>query len=458
MCAINYPTTLDTTTVLPTESSTTPLATNHVVAHTNLALAVIALETKVGVDSSADTTTIDYKLKSTSSVDPGHKHTVSSVTLAVSGLSDVVITSVADGNVLTYNAASSKWINATTSAPDASTTVKGVTKLDTAPGTANNPIAVGVNSALLTTLSGSATSSSNKIVDSTSLSTTTSASKVVQANSSGFIDGSYLFNYQAFTSSGTWTKPAGLSGNEMVVIQVWGAGGSGGGVNNAIQGGGGGGGGGFSEIRIKVGDLSATETVTVAGTTSGTSGANGTVGGNSTFGAKVTGYGGGAGAVATAGTNGAGGGGGGNGAVGGNAAAGVQGDGGGFGGAVTSGGIALTSDGGGSGSTSGNAAGRGFNGGGGGAGGSTSSGAQAGGNSYRSGGGGGAGVGNNAAGGSGGTSTLGGAGGAGGTSGVGGAGSAPAGGGGGGSATGSNTTSTRGAGARGEVRVWVLPV
>lgn len=39
-----------------------------------------ALETKIGIDSSADTTSIDYKLKSTSSVDPGHKHTVANIT------------------------------------------------------------------------------------------------------------------------------------------------------------------------------------------------------------------------------------------------------------------------------------------------------------------------------------------------------------------------------------------
>lgn len=43
--------------------------------HANVNDAIEALETKVGVDSSAVTTTLDYKVKSTSSVDPGHKHT-----------------------------------------------------------------------------------------------------------------------------------------------------------------------------------------------------------------------------------------------------------------------------------------------------------------------------------------------------------------------------------------------
>jgi hypothetical protein len=58
----NFPTSKDTSTTLPTEASSTPLATNHVTAHQNLADSVIALETKVGVDSSAVTTTLDFKL------------------------------------------------------------------------------------------------------------------------------------------------------------------------------------------------------------------------------------------------------------------------------------------------------------------------------------------------------------------------------------------------------------
>lgn len=62
-------TSLDTTTTLPTESASTPLSTNHVVAHTNLADAVIALETKLGINSSAVTTTHDYKLSEVLSSD-----------------------------------------------------------------------------------------------------------------------------------------------------------------------------------------------------------------------------------------------------------------------------------------------------------------------------------------------------------------------------------------------------
>ncbi len=69
-------------------------------------------------------------------------------------------------------------------APDASATTKGITKLDTAPAAPTSPIAVGSNSARLTTMSGGATSSSNKIVDTDSVATT-GASKVLQLTAGG---------------------------------------------------------------------------------------------------------------------------------------------------------------------------------------------------------------------------------------------------------------------------------
>lgn len=72
--------------------------------------AIVALETKVGVDSSAVTTTIDYKLKSTSSIDPGHKHTAASL---------VGVASVPTGAIVKYplvTAPSSSFIPADGSA------------------------------------------------------------------------------------------------------------------------------------------------------------------------------------------------------------------------------------------------------------------------------------------------------------------------------------------------------
>lgn len=46
--------------------------------HTDKNDAIVAIEEKIGVDGSSDITTIDYLLKNTSSIDPGHKHDLSS--------------------------------------------------------------------------------------------------------------------------------------------------------------------------------------------------------------------------------------------------------------------------------------------------------------------------------------------------------------------------------------------
>lgn len=66
--AITFPTTLDTLTN-PT-STDTMVAVSHSSQHANLNDAVEALEAKIGVDSSAVTSSLDYKLKSTSSISP----------------------------------------------------------------------------------------------------------------------------------------------------------------------------------------------------------------------------------------------------------------------------------------------------------------------------------------------------------------------------------------------------
>lgn len=75
---------------------------------------------------------------------------------------------------------------------NASSTVKGISKLDTDPVSATNPIAVGTNSAKLTTLSGNVLDGSTyKIVDSGSVGLT-GASKVLQLTAGGKITTSVI--------------------------------------------------------------------------------------------------------------------------------------------------------------------------------------------------------------------------------------------------------------------------
>lgn len=158
----------------------------------NLQDEVTALKTKVGIDASAVTSTIDYKLKNTASIDPGHKHTVTSVTLAVDDLSDAVITTPTDGQVLTYDSGSSTWKNAGSSGqPDASSTVEGITKLSVDPVTSTAPIAVGDNDPRIPTqdendalagTSGTAPSGTNKLVDAADVSSLGASGKIIRAS------------------------------------------------------------------------------------------------------------------------------------------------------------------------------------------------------------------------------------------------------------------------------------
>lgn len=257
-------------------------------------------------------------------------------------------------------------------------------------------------------------------------------------------------DYQAFTGSGTWTKPANLTGNELVLIQAWGGGASGGGINSSTGRGGGGGGGAYTEWLTTVSSLTGTVTVTIGAVQTGVATA-GVSGNNTTFGAYLTAFGGGGGASGT-----------------GNISAG----GGGGGGSLGKGASVTSTTGGAGGSPGGGSAGSGessgYGGGGGGTGGA---------GGFSASGGGGGGSDSNAGTGNGGTTMFGGGGGGGGDAGgattggasrnggVGGAGAtgnaagsagvAPGGGGGGAARTGSGV-SLGGDGARGEVRVWVI--
>jgi hypothetical protein len=89
--ATNFPSSIDS---LANPTSTDTLSSvSHADQHANANDAIEALQTKVGADSSAVTSSIDYKLTNASSSNPGHKHTLSQ------GATDVT-SSAAELNVL----------------------------------------------------------------------------------------------------------------------------------------------------------------------------------------------------------------------------------------------------------------------------------------------------------------------------------------------------------------------
>lgn len=92
------------------------------------------------------------------------------------------------------------------------------------------------------------------------------------------------YNYQEFTSSGTWTKPANAESGDIVI--VWGVGGGGSGARDTTADTGQGGGGGVGALwRIDdIDDLGATEPVVVGAGAAGVASGNGAKGGNSSFG------------------------------------------------------------------------------------------------------------------------------------------------------------------------------
>lgn len=134
-----------------------------------------------------------------------------------------------------------------------------------------------------------------------------SAFRLLGGSASGSTLGPYR---EVFTASGTWNKPTGYDPDTPVLVQAWGGGGSGG---RGSQAGGGGGGGGFVERWLRYGDLLSSYTVTIAAGAAGrTTNSNGVAGGSTTFGALLTAFGGAGGtqtsASATAAAGGVGGG------------------------------------------------------------------------------------------------------------------------------------------------------
>lgn len=147
----NFPSSLDDATTLPVESGSTALATNHVTAHQNMQDAMEAVQAKVGVDSSAVTTSHDYKLSGVTGSDKAVSKT-GTETLTNKTLTSPVINVGSDATgdiyyrnagvltrlpigtdnyILKVNGTVPNW-EAETATVDASSTVKGVVEIATA--------------------------------------------------------------------------------------------------------------------------------------------------------------------------------------------------------------------------------------------------------------------------------------------------------------------------------------
>src|SRR5690242_13553248 len=98
--AISFPSALDSLT--NPSGSHMLVSPDHAQQHSDANDAIEALEAKVGVNGSSVTTSLDYLLKSVSSVNPGHKHTLASITDFPSHTGD-------SGKFLTTNGSVASW-------------------------------------------------------------------------------------------------------------------------------------------------------------------------------------------------------------------------------------------------------------------------------------------------------------------------------------------------------------
>ena len=163
--ATNFPNSLDDSTTIPAESANTKLSVNHVTAHQNIQDAIEAIETKVGANSSAVTTSHDYKLSTITGSNKAVSNNGGTLTSPIINLgsdaegdtyyrnSSGAFTRLARGTdnyILKMNGNVPNW-EAETALSNASTTVAGITELATSAEISAGTATGGTGAALVVT-------------------------------------------------------------------------------------------------------------------------------------------------------------------------------------------------------------------------------------------------------------------------------------------------------------------
>lgn len=151
----NFPVSVDTSVTLPAEGASTPLSTSHVTAHQNLQDAVEAIEAKIGVDSSAVTTSHDYKLSAVTGSNkavPNNGATIATPTITGATITTSTVNGVTlqtTGSATDFLAANGSYVNGAVT--NASTTIKGISELATSAEITAGTATGGTGAALVVT-------------------------------------------------------------------------------------------------------------------------------------------------------------------------------------------------------------------------------------------------------------------------------------------------------------------
>jgi len=236
--AVNFPTTIDNfTNPLSSDYLNSP---DHASQHANANDAIEALEAKVGVDSSSVNTSLDYKVKNSSSVDPGHKHSESALSLNDNTTSDVSTSKhglcpKAPNDTSKFLRGDGGWV-----APASGITVKnGISTKDTSEATGTQTIAHGLGKIpsvlrLYITYRGAnnASGSSVGIYNGTIISLTyiyqdssyynngTSSTYIAYLYQAGGIGQNATVTFDATNIYLNWTKEGSPTGNAYLVWEV----------------------------------------------------------------------------------------------------------------------------------------------------------------------------------------------------------------------------------------------